>query len=116
MKQVKQGKNSFSGEHYGKSLPRLEYIDVNWTMLDIKKLILKKVRYLFKDDNPVFKSDEELNRSIILHVADNLPYYIEGKYTKRKANCEFCRDRHIQTDTCDARIDKLSGNSDEGCR
>jgi len=57
-----------------------------------------------------------LNKGIILHIVDNLPYYIEGKYTKRKALCEFCKERHNSADTCDLQIDKLSGNSEEGSK
>lgn len=86
------------------------------TVLEMKKLILSKIRGIFKDDHPILKSDEELNKNILLQIVDNLPYYIEGKYTKRKANCEFCKERHAQIDTCDIKLDKLSGNSEEGCR
>ena len=90
-----------SGEHYSKTLPRLEMLNVNMTILEIKQLILNKVKNIYKDDNSIFKSDTDLNKNILLHIVDNLPYYIEGKYTKRKALCEFCKDRHNSSDTCD---------------
>jgi hypothetical protein len=110
---VKSGKN-ITGEHYSKTLSRLEFININMTVLDVKKLILSKVKSIFKEDSAVLKSDEELNKNILLQIYDNLPYFYESKYSKKKATCEFCRDRHNQAYTCDIKIDKLSGNSDEG--
>ena len=62
------------------------------TILEIKKLIFEKVKFIFKNDK---QSDEEINKNLLLHVVDNLPYYIEGKYTKKKAVCEFCREKHL---------------------
>jgi hypothetical protein len=46
-----------SGEHYSKTLPRLEMLNVNMTILEVKQLILSKIRNIYKDDNPIFKSD-----------------------------------------------------------
>lgn len=39
-----------------------------------------------------------------------------SKYSRRKAPCEFCLESHGQSDTCDARIHKMSPNSDEGAK
>ena len=72
MKQVKNGK-VITGEHYSKTLPILEVLDVNMTILDIKKLILCKVKSIFKDDSPIHNSDDELNKNILLQIYDNLP-------------------------------------------
>jgi len=38
MKQVKSGKNIL-GEHYSRTLPRLEFVNLDMTILDIKKMI-----------------------------------------------------------------------------
>jgi hypothetical protein len=61
-------------------------------------------------------NDAELNRCIVLHIFDNLPYINEGKYyTKKKATCEFCRSLQGQADTCDIQVSGVSANSEEGC-
>lgn len=41
---------------------------------------------------------------------------MQGKYSRRKATCEFCNDLHGQHDSCDIKIRKVSGNSEEGAR
>jgi peptide subunit release factor 1 (eRF1) len=75
------------------------------TILDIKKMIFEKVKYIFKSDCPIYKSEEELNKNIILHIVDNLPLYQDSKYSRRKVLCEFCKNTHGQADTCDIKID-----------
>ena len=47
---------------------------------------------------------------------DNLPFERDSKYTKRKAVCEFCKDKHYQASTCDLKIDKTSANNEEGSK
>ena len=66
-------------------LPRLELFDLDMTILQMKKRILERIRYIYKDDSPVLESDEQLNSCILLQIVDNLPYYQEGKYSRRKA-------------------------------
>jgi hypothetical protein len=53
MKPYKQGKHSFYGEKYSKTIPRIEMIDINLSILEIKKLIFSKVKHAFKDDHPI---------------------------------------------------------------
>lgn len=96
MKPVKQGK-SFYGDHYTKTLPRFEMVDINLTVLELKKKIFSRIKHIFKPDSPLHKEDNdaELNRCLVLHIYDNLPFYNEGKYyNKKKATCEFCRQSH----------------------
>eukprot|EP00347_Sterkiella_histriomuscorum_P020920 403335950 len=110
MKQVKYGK-TISGQHFSKSLPRLEYLPLDMTMMQLKRKIHEQVKSIFK--NPL-TDDSDINRSIMLHIVDNLPYVMAGKYNRKKATCEFCNDQHGQHDTCDIKINKISGNSEEG--
>lgn len=110
---VRIGKG-IAGEHYGKSLPRLEFLPLDMTIIQLKKFIYTKIRNVYKEDHPIHKLDpEELNRCILLHVVDNLPIVSE-KFSKRKAMCEFCKGSHGQADTCDLKINKVSANSIEG--
>jgi len=39
-----------------------------------------------------------------------------GRYSSRKAMCEFCNDRHGSADSCDIKINNVSGNSEEGAK
>jgi hypothetical protein len=89
MKPVKYGKYP-SGESLRRVFPRLEYLSNSMTILDIKKFIVEKVKYLFKKQGERFESEEELNKCILIHVVDNLPYERTGSYSSRKAKCEFC--------------------------
>ena len=117
MKPVKSGKG-FYGEHYAKTLPRFNLVDVDLTILELKRRIFNQIKHIFKAESPLFAeaNDAELNRSIVLHIFDNLPYINEGKYyTKKKATCEFCRSLHGQADTCDIQVSGVSANSEEGC-
>ena len=92
MKQVKYGKR-ISGEHFSKSLPRLEYLHEDMTIMQLKKMIYEKVKYIYKEGTGA-KDEEDINRFIILHVVDNLPMIQSGKYSRRRATCEFCEDNH----------------------
>ena len=117
MKPVKVGNSKVNiyGETFGKTIPQLEMLDINMTMLEIKKMMYEKVRRIFKDDHPVHGSEAELNKCIVLHVYNNIPYIPNGKYAKRKATCEFCKNSHGVADTCDLKIGQISANSIEGC-
>ncbi len=87
MKPVKSGKNMY-GERFGKTLPRVELLDVNLTIIEMKKLIFSKVKHMYKEGSPILEedADAEINRSLIFHVFDNLPMVSEGKYqTRRRA-------------------------------
>jgi len=42
-------------------------------MMDIKKDILGKVKYIFGDEKNWEMNEKELNETIILHLVDNLP-------------------------------------------
>ena len=122
MKHIKHGnkKDIFSGEVYGKCIPRLETIDVNSTILDIKKMIYNKVKHIYKDDHPIHveaKQEEQINKCIALHIYDNIPFYAQGKYgTRMKGQCEFCKSNHGSSDTCDMKVGTVSANSEEGSR
>jgi hypothetical protein len=52
MKPVKQGK-SFYGDHYSKTLPRFDIIDINLTVLELKKKIFSQIKHIFKPDSPL---------------------------------------------------------------
>jgi hypothetical protein len=71
MKQVKSGKQ-ITGEHYSRTVPRLEFIRFDMTILDIKKMMYEKIKYIYKEG---FRSDEELNKNLLLQMFDNLPLY-----------------------------------------
>ena len=62
------------------------------------------------DDN-----DEEINKCIVFHVFDNLPFVKEKNY-RVKASCEFCKASHANARTCDMKVGDVSVNSSEGCR
>jgi hypothetical protein len=48
------------------------------TMLDIKRDVLEKIKYIFEDEKKWDMSDKELNETILLHVIDNLPMIRES--------------------------------------
>lgn len=84
MKMVRYGKYP-SGESLRKVFPRLEYLKQSMTILDIKKYFVSKVKYIFKNQENRFESDEDLNKNILIHIVDNLPYERTGSYSSRKA-------------------------------
>jgi len=51
-----------------------------------------------------------------LHIYDNLPYFIDKRRYKTKANCEFCKANHGLNNTCDLKVGEISANSTEGVR
>ena len=71
MKQVKLGnsKTNFTGDIYGKTIPRFELLDVNLTVIEVKRLLFAKLKHIYKADSPLAQSeaenlDEEINKSI----------------------------------------------------
>jgi len=48
MKQGKNGKTIF-GENHKKVLPRFEYLNNGMTVLELKKFIFDKIKYIFRD-------------------------------------------------------------------
>lgn len=83
------------------------------TIIELKKMIYEKIKHIYKDP---LKDEGDINRCILLHIFDNLPMERVGKYTNRKATCEFCNEKHGSADTCDIKINKISANSEEGCK
>ena len=63
-------------------------------MLDIKRDIYEKIKYVFDSKSSDDISDKELNETILLHVVDNLPYIRDTGSYGRKALCEFCESKH----------------------
>ena len=65
------------GEKYSKTQPRYEMIDVNLTILEVKKLIFSNIKHIYKDGHPIndpVTQDQEINKCLVFHVFDNLPY------------------------------------------
>jgi hypothetical protein len=93
MKPVRYGK-TFCGETINKVLPRMEYFKQSMTIMEVKRFMYKKISAVFKEGDKKFKNDQELNDNILLHIFDNLPYERTGQYSQRKAQCEFCDERH----------------------
>ncbi len=56
MRMAKHGK-SISGETISKVVPRLEYLNHNMTILDIKKMIFNKVSSIYKKGSEQFEND-----------------------------------------------------------
>lgn len=56
MKMVKYGKN-ISGETLRRILPRMELLKETMTILDIKKYIFNKVKYVYKEAENKFSTD-----------------------------------------------------------
>lgn len=83
------------------------------TILELKKMIYELIKPIYKEQ---LKDDNDINRYIAVHVIDNLPSIKEGKYTKRKADCEFCKEKHGQANTCDLKLKGMSANNDEGAK
>ena len=114
MKLVTSGKNT-SGEALNKVLPRLEIWKSNMTIIEAKRAIFEKTKYIFEDEKKWTMDDEELNETVVLHIVDNLPFVKENS-VNRKAICEFCEQRHGNADTCDIKIKGVSANTDEGSK
>ena len=64
-----------------KVLPRFEYLKNSTTMIEIKRLIFEKIKYIYKEGDKRFANDKELNENILIHIYDNLPYEKTGMYS-----------------------------------
>jgi len=82
-----KNKKSFTVDHLEKSAPRFFSLTNETTLLDVKKLIVEKMGGIFKSEP---ENDEMLNSMVEVHVRDNLPMVMMGKYTRTRAECEFC--------------------------
>ena len=69
MKQVRSGK-SFYGEHFSKTIPKLEYLRKDMTILELKKFVYDHIQPIFKEK---LTDDSDINKYIAIHVYDNLP-------------------------------------------
>lgn len=89
--EVKQKKYSKKSEivEVEKQMPRLEKFKLTATMLDIKKQIAKKYE-VFMKNNEGLDSDELINENITIQIENNLPLVMKGRYSKVRADCEFC--------------------------
>jgi len=76
MKLTNYGK-ILSGEALMRVLPRLEIYKKSMTIIEIKRAIFDKVKYVFEDPKKHNPSDNELNEMMVLHVVDNLPFVRE---------------------------------------
>jgi hypothetical protein len=64
MKPVKYGK-LISGETINRVLPRFEFFTLSTTILEIKKFMLEKLKFIFKDLSK-FASDKEINDQLLV--------------------------------------------------
>jgi hypothetical protein len=89
-------------------IPKMEMMDVNMTMLEVKQFLFSKIKYIFPEGHPIHKEETqeaELARCISLHIYDNLPMVKDPKYYyKTKAQCEFCRQTHGLSPSCDVNV------------
>ena len=84
---MRRTKKSYTVDHLEKSAPRMFALTKETSLMDVKRLILEKMRGIFENEP---ENDEELNSMIEVHVRDNCPMIKAGTYTRTKANCEFC--------------------------
>lgn len=102
-KMSKRGKSSFSVSSVDRSAPRIFALTKQTTIMDVKRLILEKMRGIF---DTVPEGDEALNDLIEVHVRENCPMVKKGMYTRTRANCEFCGDKHSTSEEyCDLKLD-----------
>ena len=78
-KHQKRGANSFTVNLLEKSYPRLHWLSKETSIMDIKRLVLDKMRGIF-EEAPA--DDEALNQLIEVHVRENLPIQQTSKYVK----------------------------------
>ncbi len=108
-KWTRRTKKSYSVDHIEKSAPRLFALTKETTLMDIKRLILEKMRGIFENEP---EDDEELNNMIEVHVRENLPMVKKGAYTRTKADCEFCGEKHsFRDEYCDLKINDEEVNA-----
>ena len=88
IKHIKRGKNNYTTDFMDKSAPRLFALTKETTIMDVKRMVLSKLRGIFEKFP---ETDEKLNEIVQVHVRDNLPFIQQGKYGMRtRAVCEFC--------------------------
>lgn len=122
MKQTKNqnsGKNAtgaFTGSALKNTIPRVDILDVNLTIMDVKRKLYNQMKAIWPKDHKIHESEEVLNEALILHVYDNLPYYIDKRRYKTKATCEFCKTSHGLNNTCDLKIGDESANTFEAAQ
>lgn len=114
-KMMKRGQRSFTVDHIEKSAPRLFALTNASTIMDVKRLVKEKMRGIWET---VPETDEELNQVIEVHVKENLPMVKQGMYTRTRAVCEYCDEKHGYKDEyCDLKIDDVEVNeSVESCQ
>lgn len=84
------------------------------SMLDLKKKIFKRIQFIFKKPKQGDFTDEWINKALILHNKDTCPEIQSSSYSSKKAQCEFCGNRHnLRDDICDIRTKnfKKDGNT-----
>ena len=64
----KRGNKSHSEEFVNKSCPRLYALNMDTTIMDVKKLIYEKMRGIFRR---AIEDDEQLNEFIEVHIKDS---------------------------------------------
>lgn len=102
-------KTSYTTEHVDKSCPRLFALTKETSLMDVKRLMVERLRGIFEK---LPEDDEQLNKLVSLHVKDNLPMVTKGKYTRTRAECEFCNKKHgYKDDYCDLKIDGEMANA-----
>ena len=107
-KMTKRNKRSYTVDHLDRSAPRLYALTPETTVMDVKRLILRKMRGIFESEP---EDDEALNKMIEVHVRENLPMVLVGKYTRQRANCEYCGQRHgFRDEYCDLKIGDMEVN------
>lgn len=72
MKFVRYG-SSVSGANLKKVLPRLDRLNINMKIIELKRMICENLKYLDEVFEKALESDESLNEEIILHIVDNIP-------------------------------------------
>lgn len=81
-KMSKRGKNSFSVSSVDRSAPRIFALTKETTIMDVKRLIVEKMRGIF---DTVPEDEEALNDLIEVHVRENCPMVKKGMYTRTRA-------------------------------
>ena len=104
----KRGKNSFTADQIEKALPRLHAMTRETTIMDVKRLILEKMRGIFEK---VPEDDETLNEIVQVHIQNNLPMIKTGTYIKERAKCEFAgRKLSYKEDYSELKFDDVDVN------
>ena len=109
-------KGSISQKLITSVLPRFEVCSMSESMLDLKKKIFKRIQLIFKKPKQGDFTDDWINKALILYIKDTCPELQTSSYSSKKANCEFCGNRHnIRDDICDVKSKhfKKDGNSFE---